>query len=622
MIKTGKLFLGLLIFCVSTLNAVPTYAAIQASVDRSEIPQDESISFKVTLVGNPNGTIHPKFDAPDFEIMNQFENSQYSSVYINGKFENKSEHSITYILRPNKTGTLRIRNISNDGEKAPDVSVQVVQENAYKRTVPGSAPSLQGDNKNFFLKAEVSKSRAYKGEQVIVSFYLYRRTRVNLRDVMQYPNFEGFIREDLEMPILSGRPDFEAVNLGGVPFERALLARYAVYPIKEGKLKIDGFSVRADYIPKNSANDDAFEDPFFQFFSQVTPRTGTAKSDPITIDVLPLPEEAAPNQFTGGVGDFEVSSQVDSSGAKANSPLTLHVDVKGKGNTSLIEFPQVNWPKNIKFYETQGKTKNLGQGQSEKTFDVVIVPLEKGTAEIPPIEFEFFNPESRSYVKKKTVPITLQVAEGDPNSAPMVDTKADTAIASKPGEATPTNGSFGALRLKDPKVENSGFFLGQPWWRWVAWFGLLVFFCFVGMVIFDSAKKRSKTQIDLLRRRQNMESYWNKIDEEAAQKSQNFNVSVLELSKILENAVDQLYKTLDDAFSISSRALPQRDLAKVLTENAFDPKPVMKILDFSEMVRFASGSGIVDDSQVRNRLPEAVHEIRELVAQITSKKVG
>ena len=153
-------------------------------------------------------------------------------MYINGKFENKSEQSITYILRPLKLGALKIRNIALNGARAPDITVQVIQENLYKKPAPGDAPALTGDSRSFFVKAELSKTRAYKGEQIIVSYFLYRRTRANIRDVMQYPSFQGFIREDLEMPILSNRPDFEAVNLGGIPFERALLARYAVYPIK------------------------------------------------------------------------------------------------------------------------------------------------------------------------------------------------------------------------------------------------------------------------------------------------------------------------------------------------------------------------------------------------------
>ena len=170
------------------------------------------------------------------------------------------------------------------------------------------------------------------------------------------------------------------------------------------------------------------EDPFFQFFTQVTPRTGTSKSDPVTIDVQTLPEEGKTGAFTGGVGNFEVSAALDNTPVKANSPITLKVNVKGKGNTSLVEFPIVQWPKELKLYESQGKSKNLGQGVSEKTFEVILVPLQKGDVQIPSIDFEFFDPESRTYVRKKTSPIPLSVAEGDPGSAPT--------FVSKPSEDT------------------------------------------------------------------------------------------------------------------------------------------------------------------------------------------
>jgi hypothetical protein len=610
----------------SAAIASSSYATIQASVDRTEVPQDESISLKITQVGKSDSPLSPKFDASDFEIMNQFESSQFSSVYVNGKFENKSEQSITYILRPLKVGTLRIRNITNNGEKAADVSVQVIQENAYKKSVGGEAPSLNGDAKNFFVKADVSKSRAYKGEQIVVSFYIYRRTRVNLRDVMQYPSFQGFIREDLEMPILSGRPDYEAVSLGGIPFERALLARYAVYPIKEGKLKIDGFSIRADYIPKNAGSDDLLQDPFFQFFTQVTPRTGTSKSDPITIDVLPLPEEGKTAQFTGGVGDFDVTSQLDSATQKANSPINLRVNVKGKGNASLIEFPKVDWPAGIKFYESQGKSKNLGQGSTEKTFEVVLVPQQKGEYDLPPIEFDFFNPESRSYVKKKTNPVHLSVAEGDPGSAQQITVDP---TASNKGESTDkqpdgSKTTFGDVRLGDKKQDPTSSFMGQPWWKWVAWFGLVVFFSFVGLVIFDSAKKRSKVQLDLLKRKQNTESFWTKLQREA-QSLVLSNAHADQFSGILEQVVDQLYRSLDDAFGLTSRAMPQRDLAKALTENHGLSKDqwskISEILDFSEMIRFASSTGVVADSETHQKVQGLIEDARKLCTEISSKKL-
>jgi hypothetical protein len=622
MTKTGNRgFFGIIAsaLLVFSLNA---YATVQATVDRSEVPLDESVSLKISASGD-GSTLNPKFEAPDFEIMNQFQNSQFSSVYVNGKFENKSENSITYILRPKKLGALKIHNISNNSERAPDLTVQVIQETLYKKQAGGEAPNLQGDAKMFFVKADTSKSRVYQGEQIIISYYLYRRTRANVRDVMQYPSFQGFIREDLEMPILSGRPDFEAVNLGGIPFERALLARYAIYPIKDGKLKIDGFSVRVDYVPRNTANEDMMEDPFFQFFTQVTPRTASSRSDPITIDVLPLPEEGKTNQFTGGVGNFDVTATLDSTALKANSPVTLRVNVRGKGNTSLVEFPTVNWPKDIKLYETQGKSKNLGQGNSEKTFEVVLVPLQKGALEIPPIEFEFFDPESRTYVRKKTAAIPIQVAEGDPGSAPsFVSKPVEEEASASPGANV--NSNYGSLRLKDKRLEGTASFLGQPWWRWVAWFGLAVFFSFLGLVVYDQAKKRSMVQLEILKRKQNLESFWKNLEKELAKVGKNPNFSAY--SPVLEKIEDELYKSLDSAFGITSRAMPNRDLANTLTEShgvsREDAKEITRIREYTEMVRFSSSGGSTAGEDAEREIQNLIQNAKRLCLDFSGRKAG
>lgn len=624
MIRIGKKILTYLspIMLALTLS-IACEAGIQASVDRNEVPLDESISLKITSAGGDSNGLNPKFEAPDFEIMNQFQNSQYSSVYVNGKFENKSETSITYILRPLKLGALRIRGISNNGEKASDITVQVIQENNYKKTVQGDAPSLKGDAKNFFVKAELNKTKIYKGEQIVVSYYLYRRTRAQIRDVMQYPSFQGFIREDLEMPILSGRPDFEAVNLGGIPFERALLARYAIYPIRDGKLTIDGFSVRVDYIPKNNSNEDMMEDPFFQFFSQVTPRTGTSRSDPITLNVLPLPEEGKSSSFTGGVGDFEVNASLDNTQVKANNPVTLHVSVRGKGNTSLIEFPNVKWPNEIKFYESQGKTKNLGQGASEKTFEVVLIPKQKGDLTIPPIEFEFFSPETRSYLKKKTASIPIVVAEGDPGSSVMTTEKPQTteeATQNASSNASPSEG-YGTVRPKEAHTDGTSSFLGQPWWRWVAWFGLLVFFSFIGLVVFDQTKKRSMAQIEIIKRKQSSESFWKNLKKEA----EKIHAEPALASGCLEKAVDEIYKTLDECFLVTSRATPSRDLAKILTENhgvsQEQWKQLSEVLEYFEMLRFSSSTPSQNTEEVASQVSRLLENAKKLCSDFSSKKL-
>ncbi len=611
--RIGKVLRSaLILFCIHAGSAL---AGIQASVDRQEVPQDESVSLKITRTGDSDRPLNPRFEAPDFEIVNQFQNSQFSSVYINGKFENRSEESVTFILRPLKVGALRIRNISNSGEKASDITVQVVQEQLNRKQVSGDGGGLKGDAKNFFVRGEVNTSRVYKGEQVIVSFFLYRRTRAQVRDVLQYPSFQGFIREDLEMPILSNRPDFEAVSLGGVPMERALLARYAIYPIKEGKLKVDGFAVKVDYVPKNPATDEMLEDPVFQFFTQVTPRSGSSRSDPILIDVQPLPEDGKGPLFTGGVGDFEVSAQLDSNRIQAHSPLNFKVSVKGKGNTSLVEFPKVNWPKGLRLYESQGKSKSLGQGLSEKVFEVVVIPEVAGATEIPPVEFEFFSPESRTYVRRKTAAIPIQVAPGDPSQAPVVQRSGGEASERVDPVSASGSPGYGTIRERDKSSEGFG---GQPWWRLVAWAGLLMFFFFAGMVVWDQTKKRSLARLEVLKRKQSADRLWSDLSD-AALKA----VTPQDTGKVLEQLKEEVYKSLDEGFGLSSRALPKRELARILTEqHAFrneDWQTLDTLFDTAERVRFSSQTG--DPGISGERVKDLVDSVRKICSGIPRKSM-
>ena len=105
---------------------------------------------------------------------------------------------------------------------------------------------------------------------------------------------------------MSQRLDSEAVTLKGEPYERTLLARYAAYPIQDGKLDIDSMSLKFNYFQKSSRGLFGNDDPFFSFFPQMAPKVAAGKSDLLSISVVPLPEAGKPSSFSGGVGRFTV----------------------------------------------------------------------------------------------------------------------------------------------------------------------------------------------------------------------------------------------------------------------------------------------------------------------------
>lgn len=600
---------------------------MHASLDRTEVSQEESVSLKLTTDNAGLSAFEPQFNAPDFETINQFESSSFSSNYINGKFESKNEKTITYILRPLKVGLLKISKIRNLGnqETAPDLSVRVISEPATQRKgVEGTAPSLKGDAKNFFVKAEISNSKPFVGEQIVVSYYLYRRTKANVREVMQYPSFQGFIREDLEMPILSGRNlDYEAVSLGGIPFERALLARYAIYPIKTGPLKIDGLNIRADYIPKESNNEDVFDDPFFQFFSQVTPRTATSKSDPINVEVQSLPESGKTQLFTGGVGRFEVHATLDTSEVKAGNSVTLKITIRGKGNTNLIELPKISWPPQVKFFESQGRSQNLGQGVTEKTFDVVFIPLEKGELPIPKITFEFFNPETKSYQQVLTPALSLKVTEGDEQTiAQIKNSAASSSPVTHQESTTPALHEYGKIRMPDPKNADSGVYLGQPWWRYVGWGSFLIIFSLVALLIWDEFIKKSTNKIALLKKKQDVHSFWDsKANQVETLISSATNVE--DFVDVMEEVTQLVFNALDQSFHISSKSSSRRELVTILTQshkvNDSWIEKISQTLEFSELVRFVSSGNVLSIEQIRKKIPQWLQDAKSIVIEFSKK---
>ena len=70
------------------------------------------------------------------------------------------------------------------------------------------------------------------------------------------------------------------------------------------------------------------------------------ETKPISVDVRPLPEDA-PVDFSGAVGQFELTASLSEVEGKVNEPVTLIVDITGTGNIETLAEPALpelpNW---------------------------------------------------------------------------------------------------------------------------------------------------------------------------------------------------------------------------------------------------------------------------------------
>jgi hypothetical protein len=137
-----------------------------------------------------------------------------------------------------------------------------------------------------------------------------------------------------------------------------------------------------------------------------------------------------------------------------------------------------------------------------------------------------------------------------------------------------------------------------------------VFFGFIGLVVWDQTRKRSLVQLEVLKKKQTTESRWKTLLAEIE------SAGTAKLPELLERAKDELYRSLDEAFSISSRAFPIRDLAKSLTEThgVTNEKvnTLTSFLEFTEMVRFSNGAAFGTASDAVRISCERVDAIRRI----------
>ncbi len=564
-----------LFFSFFLYSFLASATSFKASVDRIEISQDESVSLKFIIeADSANPSVDDlRYFAPEFDELNSYQSTSIQSIYQNGKFEVQNQISVTKVLRPQKKGKFKISKMSVnvDGKRytTNDLFVEVTAsgggtppDQRYQSRGTGLNAQKKTSRKSVFLKAEVNRSEVFKGEQMIVSYYLYRSVRVLDINVLKYPTLKGFLREDMEMPVLTNRHQWEAIQYEGNSYYRTLLVRYAAYPVKEGTLRIDPLSVKVSYFP-TSARDRGgrlSNDPFMNFFNQLSPQISTKRSSFVNVNVLPLPSDGKPPSYRGGVGDFELDVAVDRYDLRVNDTLNVVVKVEGRGNATSIDEPNISWPSSFEIYESTSQAKTNSGGVSEKIFKYLVIPRSGGEFTLPEIEMAFFDPIQKKYYLKKSSPISIHV-EG-----PVQDSKENF----KKQESNEDSISKEDNKNLPPVLTDDSFTARESF---LSLENLLLFLVFIVFLVLGLWVLMDTSQV-LIRGKKN----WSKKRKEAwarswkgirsqaqsAVRSHNFD----QISKIYEKANLQLLDAIGEVTQVSTRAIPRSEIKKALQRDA------------------------------------------------------
>ena len=153
------------------------------------------------------------------------------------------------------------------------------------------------------------------------------------------------------------------------------------------------------------------------FFSQSSMSDVTAATEPVELQVQPLPQPV-PAGFSGAVGDFALESKIVPQEPQTGEPVTWTLRLKGTGNWSDVHLPARAIPGGMRVLQPQQHrdfTENdLFTGSISE--DLVLIPNRAGELHLDPVRFMYFNPRTQQYETASAQPPVLAVA---PSALPM-----------------------------------------------------------------------------------------------------------------------------------------------------------------------------------------------------------
>ncbi|MCU0378017.1 MAG: BatD family protein [Bacteroidales bacterium] len=403
-----KILLVILAFILAPLTVVSQEVTVDVNAPQSAVAGQQ---FRIVYtVNSTDGRFQPPAFDPSFSVSGPQTSSSRNVQWINGEVTSVATTTLVYYVIASMPGSYIIPPARYESKKATVSSAPVEIEITDAGTAPSGNDTQAGqppeNGSEVSMRLTLSTREVYIGQPVTATLKLF--TRINLSGIndLKYPDFKGFLREDIETPPLR---NLEAEVIDGVQYGTGVLQRFVLYPQIAGELRIDPVGITALVQQRTTGGDPFFNDPFFDnFFSNVTTVPRSVSTQPAVIRVKPLPMPQ-PSDFHGAVGAFEIVSDLSKTDITVNDALTYSVTLKGKGNLNLAGAPVINFPQGIEKYDPKVTVKSSGTTTGSKVFEYLLIPRNTGTFDLPPVSYTVFDPELEKYITLRTPGYSIEV---------------------------------------------------------------------------------------------------------------------------------------------------------------------------------------------------------------------
>ena len=393
---------------------------IESTVSSSKINLTESIIYTIKI---DDVEVNPEVRLDKLEksfsiIAGPNVGSEYR--YINGK--RSSSRSISWTLIPKGDGILIIPSFEvKVGKKiffTKEFKVEVVEQNIDKST------------KDLILEVNIDKTDVVVGEQIVISYKFYTRIASKVIST-EFPKYKNFWTEKLFDPTGTQiNPDsWEDIEIDGYNYKSLKLYEVSIFPLEEGIFDLDSMIMKVETKEKDPSFNRLFwNDPFFDTFSQYT-SARILVSDPIKVKVSSL--KNIPEDFSGAVGLFKLSSSISEGKIEEGIPAIFTLKLDGSGNLKNIGRPIIKFPDKLEVFE--GETlieKNITDSSSGSiSWKYNLIPRKSGIFKITPISLPYYSPKIKKWSNAISNEVVFEVFEStlyDDKDKTLIDSSKKT----------------------------------------------------------------------------------------------------------------------------------------------------------------------------------------------------
>lgn len=604
---------SILLICLFIACACFSQVIRVSTPSRVEAGENFRVSFKVTTqdVDDFRSGLHST-DVVEV-IAGPYTSSESSFQMVNGHTSSSSSITYTYTLYAAKSGVYNIpaaharvggKQISSRPAKVTVVgsaqgrgnnSPKMHEDDNYPPHMKVAGSAISG--RDLFIKVSANKRKVYEQEPILLTYKVY--TLVDLTQLEgKMPELTGFHTQEIPLP---QQKSFHIERVNGKPYRTVTWSQYVMYPQMTGKMEIPSITFKGIVVQQNRS-----VDPFEAFFNGGSGYVEVKRNivaPSIKIDVLPLPHK--PANFSGGVGKFNISAQLNKNELKAGDPLSLRIVVGGIGNLKLIKQPVVNFPKDWDKYDPKvtDKTKLTSNGlEGNMIYDILAVPRNQGHYTIPPVELTYYDTSLNQYKTIKTQSFEIEVAKVDGSRSSVVDYSKD-----QPKDIKDIKKGEAELHSVD------NFFFGSVGYLMSL---LIPFAAFVALLVIF--RNRAIDNADLVKMK------GKKANKIATKRLRQANKLMLagKTNEFYDEVLRALWGYVGDKLNMPAEKLSRENISEKLQSHNVDDNTISKFLsaiDDCEMMRFAPGDPEGNMNKTFESAMTAIMEIENVMKKKSNK---